>query len=52
MDRRYDYDVVVVGAGLIGSALAKYVTKENKGWKVVLIGPSEEKVSQTYLSYT
>ena len=43
----YDYDIVVVGAGLIGSALAKYLSKENNRLKIALIGPSEEKVCQT-----
>eukprot|EP00438_Fugacium_kawagutii_P033270 Skav213346 [mRNA] locus=scaffold3041:16846:17467:- [translate_table: standard] len=33
------YDVAVVGAGLIGSAAAKYLAK--KGLKVALVGPSE-----------
>ena len=39
-----DYDIVVVGAGMIGSALAKYLSKENRALRIALIGPSEEKV--------
>ena len=44
MAKEYDYDIVVVGAGMIGSSLAKYLVKENDGLKVALIGPGEEKV--------
>ena len=40
----YDYDIIVVGAGMIGSAVAKYLVKEKDGLKVALIGPAEEKV--------
>src|SRR6185437_12697185 len=37
------YDSIVVGAGLIGSAAAKYLSQVEKN--VALIGPDEEKVS-------
>ena len=37
------YDSIVVGAGLIGSAAAKYISQVEKN--VALIGPNEEKVS-------
>ena len=33
------YEVVVVGAGLIGSATAKYVSKEFPNGQTLLIGP-------------
>ena len=37
------YDVIIVGAGMIGSAAAKHLT-ESSQLKVLLIGPSEPKV--------
>ena len=37
------YESIVVGAGLIGSAAAKYISQVEKN--VALIGPNEEKVS-------
>ena len=39
------YDVIVVGAGMIGSASARYLS-ENAGLKVCVIGPSEPQVSK------
>ena len=33
------YEVVIVGAGLIGSAAAKYAAEEFQGGKTLLIGP-------------
>ena len=33
------YEVVIVGAGLIGSAAAKYAAQEFPGGKTLLIGP-------------
>ena len=33
------YEVVVVGAGLIGSSAAKYAAEEFPGGNVLLIGP-------------
>ena len=38
------YDVIVVGAGLIGSAAARHLVKISKDVKVLLIGPEEPKV--------
>ncbi len=38
------YDICVVGAGMIGSAAAKYIVKQNPGLRVALIGPTEPKV--------
>ncbi len=37
------YDSIIIGAGLIGSAAAKYISEAEKN--VALIGPDEEKVS-------
>ena len=39
-----DYDVIVVGAGLVGSAAARHLV-EISGLQVLLIGPEEPKVS-------
>ena len=39
------YDVTVVGAGLIGSAAAKHLQILHSDWRILLIGPSEPKVS-------
>lgn len=33
------YEVVIVGAGLIGSATAKYAAEDFQGGKTLLIGP-------------
>ena len=33
------YEVVIVGAGLIGSAAAKYAAEDFQGGKTLLIGP-------------
>ena len=38
------YDVIVVGAGLIGSAAARHLVEISKDVKVLLIGPEEPKV--------
>ncbi len=38
------YDICVVGGGMIGSAVAKYIVKQNPGLRVALIGPPEPKV--------
>ena len=38
------YDVIVVGAGLIGSAAARHLVEISKDVKVLLIGPEELKV--------
>lgn len=38
------YDVVVVGAGMIGSACARYLS-EHRGLRVCVIGPTEPQVS-------
>ena len=38
------YDVVVVGAGMIGSATARHVSIIDPTLKVCLVGPSEPKV--------
>ena len=39
-------DVAIIGAGLFGSAAARYLSKENDG--VVLIGPGEPKERRTH----
>ena len=39
-----EYDVIVVGAGMIGSAAAKYLKYCEPSWKILLIGPTEPKV--------
>ena len=39
-----DYDLCVIGAGLIGSAAARHAS-QNSNVKVCLIGPSEPKIS-------
>ena len=39
------YDVVVVGAGLIGSAVARHLVEIAKDAKVLLIGPEEPQVN-------
>ena len=39
-----DYDIVVVGAGMIGSAAAKYITTQGQNLRVCLVGPTEPKV--------
>ena len=41
------YDVCVVGAGLIGSAAARHLVEENPDLKVALIGPGEPQVCVT-----
>ena len=40
-----EYDIIVVGAGLIGSAAARHLVEISKDVKVLLIGPEEPKVS-------
>ena len=40
---RIMYDVIVVGAGMIGSAAARHLA-ESTGMKVLLIGPEEPEV--------
>ena len=40
----FDYDLCVIGAGLIGSAAARHAS-QNSNVKVCLIGPSEPKIS-------
>ena len=40
-----EYDIIVVGAGLIGSAAARHLVEISKDIKVLLIGPEEPKVS-------
>ena len=39
-----EYDIIVVGAGLIGSAAARHLVEISKDVKVLLIGPEEPKV--------
>ena len=41
-----EYDIVVVGAGLIGSAAARHLVEISKDVKVLLIGPEEPKVKK------
>lgn len=36
-----DYDICVIGAGLIGSAAAKYCGLFGTGARIILIGPDE-----------
>ena len=40
-----DYNVVVVGAGMMGSAAAKYIKSQNEALHVCLIGPDEPQVA-------
>ena len=40
-----EYDIIVVGAGLIGSAAARHLVGISKDVKVLLIGQEEPKVS-------
>ena len=42
-----EYDIIVVGAGLIGSAAARHLVEISKNRKVLLIGPEEPKVSNS-----
>ena len=39
MSSKDDYEVVIVGASLIGSAAAKYAAEDFRGGKTLLIGP-------------
>ncbi len=39
-----EYDVIVIGAGMIGSAAAKYLRYLKPDWRILLIGPTEPKV--------
>ena len=41
-----EYDIIVVGAGLIGSAAARHLVEISKHVKVLLIGPEEPKVGK------
>ncbi len=43
------YDSIIVGAGLIGSSAAKYLSESEKN--IALIGPDEEKVSNEKIVY-
>ena len=40
-----EYDIIVVGAGLIGSAAARHLVEISNNLKVLLIGPEEPKVT-------
>ena len=40
-----EYDIIAVGAGLIGSAAARHLVEISKDVKVLLIGSEEPKVS-------
>ncbi len=44
-------DIAVIGQGLIGSAAAAYLVRDNPGRKVVLIGPGEPEAGQEALVY-
>ena len=35
------YDVAIIGAGMIGSSAAKYMSEDTYSVKTILIGPSE-----------
>lgn len=35
------YDVAIIGAGMIGSSAAKYMSEDSYSVKTILIGPSE-----------
>lgn len=39
------YDLCIVGAGMVGSAAAKYASSDNKR-QICLIGPNEPKVTR------
>ena len=39
-----EYDIIVVGAGLIGSAAARHLVEISNDVKVLLIGPEKPKV--------
>ena len=39
-----EYDIIVVGAGLIGSAAARHLVEISNNLNVLLIGPEEPKV--------
>ena len=43
-----EYDIIVVGAGLIGSAAARHLVEISKNVKVLLIGPEEPKVGGVF----
>ena len=45
MEGRIECDYCVVGAGMIGSAAAKHLQVLNPSSKVVLVGPTEPKVT-------
>ena len=46
------YDIIVVGAGLIGSAAARHLVEISKDVKVLLIGPEEPKVGDSAVKFT
>ena len=47
-----EYDIIVVGAGLIGSAAARHLVEISNDVKVLLIGPEEPQVGKSVVKIT
>jgi glycine/D-amino acid oxidase-like deaminating enzyme len=52
MSERHHFDVVVLGRGLIGSAIGKYLKLESRSLSVAVIGPDERQKQPTTDSHT
>ena len=46
-----EYDIIIVGAGLIGSAAGRHLVDISNNLKVLLIGPDEPKVAKNYVDF-
>ena len=47
-----EYDIIVVGAGLIGSAAARHLVEISSDVKVLMIGPEEPQVGKSVVKFT